>query len=172
MTTRPHLPHRQSAISKRLALVAIVLLPLTATASPSVLQDSVEYARVLSSVPIAGRPIARRECQRLGGSQPEAHNGFGAVLGGLTGALVGSRFGGGHGRDASTVVGAIGGAMLGDRLGGGDDDGAEQCNTVYEPGPPQGYQVTYDYQGRRATVVLRHPPGDFLRLHRRVTLED
>ena len=85
--------------------------------------------------------------------------------------VLGSRFGSGHGKDATTIAGAIGGAMVGDRIGTGNQPVQQQCNTVYEPGPPAGYQVTYDYQGRLLTTTTANPPGEFLRVRNRVTLE-
>ncbi len=45
-------------------------------------------------------------------------NCVGATLGGaVVGGLVGSRFGGGHGRTAMTGVGAAGGALVGQQMG-------------------------------------------------------
>lgn len=166
---------------KRTLLVAALLLPLAAMAqnreryspplavpAPSnVIQDSTEYARVLNYQPIPGPGIARQVCSPVVASSE--HSPAGAILGGLTGALVGSRFGGGHGRDAATIAGAVGGAMVGDRIGSGSTQ--QQCDTVYEPGPPAGYQVTYDYKGRLLTTTTANPPGEFLRVRNRITVE-
>lgn len=165
----------------RSTLAAAMLLPLAAMAqhrerySPpmpppsNVIQDTTEYARVMDYKPIPGPSLARQVCSPAASAQSSDHNPAGAVIGGLTGALVGSRFGGGHGRDAATLAGAIGGAMVGDRI----DSGAlqQQCNTVYEPGPPAGFQVTYDYQGRLLTTTTSSPPGEFLKLRNRITVE-
>lgn len=157
---------------KRISLATALLLPIAAMAvSNNVLEDSTDYAKVLNVTPLNGQPIARQVCGPVTYSPPAEHNGVGAIVGGLTGALVGSRFGGGHGRDAATVAGAVGGAMLGDRIGSGDSVAREQCNTVYEPGPPAGYQVTYDYHGQLSTITLNHAPGEYLRLHKRITVE-
>ncbi len=162
-------------------LAAAALLPVAAGAQPpqppappNVIQDTTDYARVLSSAPIPSPPVARRVCTPVTVAQPAEHSAGGAILGGLTGALVGSRFGGGHGKDAATVVGAIGGAMVGDRVGAANSTEAvtqQQCDTVYEAGPPAGYQVTYEYQGQRGTITMRHPPGDYVRVHKFVTVE-
>ena len=164
---------------KRTILFTALLLPLAAMAqqrynpppqvpAPSnVIQDSTEYARVLNYQPLPGPGIARQVCQPTAASSD--HNPAGAVLGGLTGALVGSRFGGGHGRDAATIAGAVGGAIVGDRIASGSPQ--QQCETVYEPGPPAGYQVTYDYKGRLLTTTTAYPPGEFLRVRNRITVE-
>ena len=135
----------------------------------NVIQDSTEFARVLDFRPIPGAPIARQVCNAVvsGGSE---HNAGAAVAGGLVGALVGSRFGSGHGRDATTVAGAVGGAIVGDRIGS-QPTTAQQCNTVYEPGPPRGYEVTYDYQGTLGKATVLNPPGEYLKVHKRITVE-
>ena len=155
---------------KRYAITLLLALPLAAGAQSNVIQDTVEFAKVLSYTPIQGPQVARQVCSPVTVSQGSAHSPGGAVAGGLIGALVGSRFGGGHGKDAATVVGAIGGTIAGDQIGSGPTT-QEQCNTVYEQGPPAGYQVTYDYKGKLQTTILRYPPGESLRIHNRVTLE-
>ncbi len=48
-----------------------------------------------------------------GGSQT---SGGGAILGALVGGVVGNRFGGGTGKDLSTVAGAFGGAIVGNEI--------------------------------------------------------
>jgi uncharacterized protein YcfJ len=155
--------------------LSMLLLPVAALAAPpQVVQDSVDYARVIASRPVYGPPVARQVCTPETVSRPAEHSAGGAILGGLTGALVGSRFGGGHGKDATTVAGAIGGAVIGDRIGaanGTETTTRERCDTVYEAGPPTGYEVTYEYQGQQGTVTLSHPPGDHVKLRRTVTVD-
>ena len=149
---------------------ALLLLPLATQAQSNVIQDTTEFARVLNYSPIPGPQIARQVCTPVTVTQGSAHNPGAAVAGGLVGALVGSRFGGGHGKDATTVAGAIGGAIVGDQIGS-EPTTQQQCNTVYEPGPPAGYQVTYDYKGKLLTTTTRTPPGEQLRIRSRVTVE-
>lgn len=48
-----------------------------------------------------------------GGSQT---SGGGAILGAIVGGVVGNRFGGGTGKDLSTVAGAVGGAIVGNEI--------------------------------------------------------
>ena len=155
---------------KPIVLAAALLLPLGAIAQTAVIQDSTEFAKVLNFSPIPGPQVARQVCTPVTVSQGSAHNPGGAIAGGLVGALVGSRFGGGHGKDAATVAGAIGGAMVGDQISS-EPTTQQQCDTVYEQGPPSGYQVTYDYKGRRMSTSTRFPPGEFLKIHTRVTVE-
>ena len=168
---------------KRTLLAATLLLPLATMAEPgerysppatsasNVIQDSTEYARVLDYRPIPGPGLARQVCSPAAATQSSDHSTVGAVIGGLTGALVGSRFGGGHGRDAATIAGAVGGAMVGDRIGSGNAATQQQCDTVYEPGPPAGYQVTYDYKGKLLTTTTSSLPGEYLRVRNRITVE-
>lgn len=155
---------------KRTILATALLLPLAALAQSNVIQDTTEYAKVLNYSPIPGPQVARQVCTPVTVSQGSEHNAGAAVAGGLIGALVGSRFGGGHGKDATTIAGAIGGAMVGDQMGSGPTT-QQHCNTVYDQGPPSGYQVTYDYKGKLLTAVTRTPPGEYLKVHNRVTLE-
>ncbi|HEY3433132.1 MAG TPA: glycine zipper 2TM domain-containing protein [Rhodocyclaceae bacterium] len=165
------------------ALVAIGIISLAAAITTpakadTVIQNSSDYARVLNVIPMGGGQTPREVCRdypsRYEGPQQGRSN-TGAVLGGLGGALVGSRFGDGNGKAAATVAGAIGGALLGDRYDN-DDRRREappvrQCETVYDNTGPTRYQVTYDYQGQRGTVVMGYAPGDWLRVRRIVTIE-
>ena len=152
---------------------ALLLLPVAALAQSTqsaVIQDSTEFAKVLNYSPIPGPQIARQVCAPVTVVQGSTHNPGAAVAGGLVGALVGSRFGGGHGKDATTVAGAIGGAIVGDQIGSAPTT-QQQCNTVYEQGPPSGYQVTYEYKGKLMTTITRTPPGENLRVRNRITIE-
>ena len=156
------------------AMSCLIMLSAGAEAQTAVIQDTTEFARVLNYSPIAGQQIPRQVCtpvtmtrERESGSNVGA-----AIAGGVIGAVVGSRFGGGHGRDAATVTGAIGGSMVGGNMASGPvTTTQQQCNTVYEAGPPSGYQVTYDYKGKLYTTTMRSPPGEYLRVRSRITLE-
>lgn len=155
---------------KHISLAAAMLLPLAAFSQTDVIQDTTEFAKVLNYSPIQGPQIARQVCAPV--TQAAASNPGAAVAGGLLGALVGSRFGGGNGKAGTTIAGAIGGAVLGDAMASGPTNSTrQQCNTVYEQGPPSGYQVTYEYQGKLLTTTTRMPPGEYLKVHNRITLE-
>ncbi|MCX7171355.1 MAG: glycine zipper 2TM domain-containing protein [Proteobacteria bacterium] len=157
-------------LAKGAVLGAALWLPLAASAQSNVIQDSTEFAKVLNYSPIPGPQIARQVCSQVTVSPGSSHSPGGAIAGGVVGAVVGSRFGGGHGKDAATIAGAIGGTMLGDQIGSAPTT-QEQCTTVYEPGPPAGYQVTYDYKGKLLTTTTRMPPGESLRIRNRITVE-
>lgn len=154
----------------RVSLAIAICLPLVASAQSSVIQDNTEFAKVLNYSPIPGPQIPRQVCTTVTTSPGSAHSPGAAIAGGVLGAVVGSRFGGGHGREAATVAGAIGGSMIGDQVGSAPTT-QQQCNTVYEPGPPAGYQVTYDYKGKLLTTTTRNPPGESLRIRNRITVE-
>jgi uncharacterized protein YcfJ len=173
---------QQSCRLPRRWLVALFLVPAAAFAGPAgqpggrpgptVVQSSTEYARVVRVMPIRGPDVARQVCRPVSVERRSEHSPGGAILGGIAGAVVGSRFGGGHGRDAATVAGAIGGAMAGDRLGrGAEVETTQECETVYERGEPESYDVTYEYHGERHTVSLDYDPGDRVRLRKTVTVE-
>ena len=53
----------------------------------------------------------------LVGCQTGPKQGFGAVAGGATGALIGSQFGSGSGKVAATALGAVVGTMVGSEIG-------------------------------------------------------
>lgn len=152
-----------------------LLAPACVLAQPNTVQDTMDYARVIGVSVVPGPQVARRVCHPVEAyDRPAEHSAAGAVLGGLTGALIGSRFGGGHGRDAMTVAGAIGGAVAGDRIAAANaapPPAWDRCETVYAPGRPAGYQVTYEYGGQQSTVFLDHDPGPSVRVRRTVTVD-
>ncbi|MFA7268764.1 MAG: glycine zipper 2TM domain-containing protein [Sterolibacterium sp.] len=163
-------PISSRLLAKHAVLGVALLLPLAASAQTNVIQDTTEFAKVLNYSPIPGPQIPRQVCSTVTVSPGSAHNPGAAIAGGVVGAVVGSRFGSGHGKDAATVAGAIGGTMIGDQVGSAPTT-QQQCSTVYEPGPPAGYQVTYDYKGKLLTTTTRMPPGESLRIRNRITVE-
>lgn len=70
-----------------------------------------------------------------GGSQT---SGGGALLGAIVGGVVGNRFGGGTGKDLSTVAGAFGGAIVGNEI---EKNKSQAGPTVYN------VQVRFDDGG-------------------------
>lgn len=166
--------------TRQLLLCGAALLPLAAFAQP--LDDTIEYAKVIKVAPVAAPDVTREVCHRERDAYappppPREHSNTGAVLGGLGGALLGSRFGDGNGKVAATIAGAIGGSMVGDRYANNDDRRVEpppvveRCRTVTEPGPISSYMVTYEYQGKRDTINMNRDPGPWLKIRRTVTIE-
>ena len=100
----------------------------------------------------------------------------GAILGGVAGGLVGSRFGGGNGRIATAALGAGLGAVFGDRYdnNGRDNRGRERvetrpvesCVTVDNwHQVPAGYLVNYQFNGRQYSTVTDQNPGRYIPVH-------
>jgi uncharacterized protein YcfJ len=92
----------------------------------------------------------------------------GTVIGGVTGALIGSQIGSGRGRDAAAAVGAVTGALVGSRMSGGaqqqdnyNTQPVQCCRQVYDAYRQEitGYSVTYRYRGRDVTTTLPYDPG-------------
>ncbi len=162
-------------------LTAAITLTLAVGAAlstrPAHAEPYVDRARVISAAPEYERVnIPRQECYdeyepRDRYNAPSEHSYGGAVVGGITGAIVGNQIGKGHGREAATAVGAVAGAIVGDKIQNRDyrDDReprlARRCRDVPEvESRLTGYRVVYEYDGRRFTTVMPNNPGNFLRV--------
>lgn len=158
-----------------LSLMALAVSTTAFARTEAMIRTTTDVAKVVGVTPIAGPDAVRQVCHPVTVDRPAAHSAVGAVAGGLGGALIGSRFGGGRGKDALTVVGAIGGAIAGDRVGasmsGSEKEQTEKCEMLREPGRPSGYKVSFDYQGQLQTVTMDHDPGHSVRVHTDVTVE-
>jgi uncharacterized protein YcfJ len=119
-----------------------------------------DLGQVLRTEPVIERvPVQNQMCDQAAPAQQQKGIG-GAVLGGLAGAVVGSRFGKGHGRDALTVAGAVGGAIVGDQIQNGSGAPQPACRqvTTYQD-RINGYRVTFRYAGHDYTQILPNDPG-------------
>jgi len=96
-----------------------------------------------------------------------------AIAGGIIGGAIGRQFGGGSGRDALTLAGAIAGTAIATERAVRNQSGATRattvtrCETVHEHHRERridGYRVTYQYRGRRHTIITPEPPGSRIRL--------
>ncbi|HWA12934.1 MAG TPA: glycine zipper 2TM domain-containing protein [Burkholderiales bacterium] len=129
----------------------------------------VETAEVLSAAPVYGTlNEPRQQCWNETVTTYEAapRSYGGTLLGGIAGGLIGSTIGRGDGRAAAAAAGAAIGALAGDQA---DRNHAgtvavprqvQRCQTVdsYRQGIT-GYNVTYDYHGRRYTEFMSYDPG-------------
>lgn len=141
------------------------------------------YARVVDVDPIVTRVRVedpRRECwEETRYEAPRQRPGVAGpmVLGGLLGGAVGSQIGSGDGRRAATVAGAVIGSAIGhdvgerrrDRYDGPEPRGypVEQCEVRYETRWDErvdGYEVTYEYDGRHYQTRLPYDPGSRIRV--------
>lgn len=99
----------------------------------------------------------------------------GVVIGGLAGGLLGNQVGGGSGKTAATAAGAVVGAIVGDRISNNGYRGGQQvargrevqrCYTVDQwEDRLSGYDVTYEYNGRRYTQLMQQHPGNRVRVN-------
>jgi uncharacterized protein YcfJ len=115
----------------------------------------------------------------------DRHRVGGTLLGGLLGGVIGHNIGDGDGRGVSTAAGVVIGSVIGHQIGAaaderdgryGRDDGddgrygrgdrderyAQHCRTVLRPSYErriEGYDVVYEYAGRRYQTRLAYDPG-------------
>jgi uncharacterized protein YcfJ len=144
------------------------LLLLTAGAANA--YTFTDQARVIKSEPIYDR-VSTQSCKNVqveAEQYTEGGNGTaGALIGGLAGGLLGHEVGGGRGKTAATIAGTIGGAMVGRHLGdqgiSGTPSTRRECRQVYHD-EVTGYNVTYEYRGKRNTITLPEQPGKFLEM--------
>lgn len=155
-----------------------VLIPVLAAAVAAHAETFFDEAQVRSAEPqYESVAIPRQECATQNVMQVQqvdsGRNYGGAMIGGVAGALLGNRVGGGHGREAATALGAVVGAFTGDSLAN------ENRSVQYQEVPEQvtscrtvsdmqtritGYRVNYWYRGQDYTTFMRNPPGPLLRV--------
>jgi uncharacterized protein YcfJ len=121
----------------------------------------------------------------LGGST--AGRNLATVVGGIAGAVLGSKVGGGSGTYAATAIGSMVGGMAGRQIyeqtqrdryvrpgvvrvcdpepvRDGSYDGGDRYGGYSRTGNASGYDVTYEYAGRRYTRRMDYHPGDRVRV--------
>jgi len=92
------------------------------------------------------------------------------VIGGVAGAVVGSRFGGGSGQLLGTAVGTVAGGLAGQSVYDANHPQDRQGYVrVCDPQPEEqervdGYDVTYEYGGRTYRTHSDYNPGDRIRV--------
>lgn len=157
--------------------MAVLILGL-ALAVASRAAEFEDYARVISVAPqVEQVNQPRQQCwtEYVPVQQQQPRSAGGAIIGGITGGLLGSQVGGGNGRIAAAAVGAMTGAVVGDRV---DNNGnavaatqpVQQCRTIDQwVTRNNGYLVTYEYRGNTYSNVMPYDPGKRLRLHVAVT---
>ncbi|WP_313076462.1 glycine zipper 2TM domain-containing protein [Melaminivora sp.] len=126
-----------------------------------------EMGRVLSSTPVTQqvaipRQVCGNETIYSGGRSP---SGAGAVLGAIAGGAAGNAIGGGSGRAAATAIGLIGGAVLGNSIESGRPgyENVQRCTTeTYYDNRVIGYDVVYEYAGRRYNTRTQTDPGSWI----------
>lgn len=153
-------------------------------------QGDYEFARVIGVEPLRRRirvsePV--RECwDEVGYEDPRPEgplspNHAGSTLvGALIGGVLGNQVGHGRGRAAARATGAILGGAVGysasqqrqRQYGGGREYTYERCDVRYRDSYEEridGYEVTYEYAGRRYVTRMPYDPGDRIRIRVDVT---
>jgi len=178
---------------KKLAIAFAAITAATSSIAYSAEQFT-DRARVVSVRAIVERiHVSREECwndtqrgyeeRRVTRSDTGASIGPGTVLGAIVGGVVGHQVGGGRGKDAATAGGAVIGGLIGnqsdrDRGGGSTTEyervpverNVERCRTINETREATlGYDVQYEYGGRRFTTRMDRDPGRDLRVAVNVT---
>lgn len=140
------------------------ILLFSLIASASVMAVAQERGRVLSVTPIIEQvAVPRQVCDNETVYTGPRTSGGGAVLGAIAGGAAGNAIGGGSGRAAATAIGVIGGALLGNQIEGNgrpEYQTVQRCGTetTYE-NRTAGYDVVYEYAGKRYTTRTQTDPG-------------
>ena len=154
--------------------------------------DYAPVERVETLTRLVDVPVTREVCyqqpqrypssHRYAGYGPASHQSYAPmILGGIIGGVVGNQFGKGGGKDLLTVAGAALGASIGydqsnrhryksghHRSGYQAQPPRSHCELVtdYEPRhEPDGYQVTYRYNGRTYVTRMNHHPGHQIKVN-------
>lgn len=139
-------------------------------ASACTVAEAAEYGRVVSSTEVTAEvAVPQQDCYDQPTVVKPETSGGGAVLGAVVGGVVGNRFGAGSGRALATGVGAVVGAVAGNKVEAGstpdEHTTVRNCqNAVSYERRVVGYDVVYDYNGRRYSTRLDHDPGDHIEL--------
>ena len=138
-----------------------------------------EQARVLSAIPVVQQVgVPQQFCQDEQVYAGQRTSGAGTVIGAVIGGVAGNAMGrGGYygprgryygsNRGPSTVVGALAGGLIGHAIDSSTGQPHYQTmrrctqETVYE-NRTVGYDVTYEYAGRRYTTRMDQHPGDWV----------
>jgi uncharacterized protein YcfJ len=93
----------------------------------------------------------------------------GAVVGAIIGGVLGHQVGGGTGKDVATAGGAVAGAVIGANAGRDGNVTSERdvrrCETTAS-GPPEYWDVTYNFRGVEHRVQMTAPPGPTIAVNR------
>jgi uncharacterized protein YcfJ len=122
-------------------------------------------ADVTSVRAVVGPPEQRCWIERQQIQEPYHHHEGANVGGAIAGAIIGGVLGHqiGHGHDAATAGGAIAGGAIGANVHsnhGGDvySRDVRHCTTV-PSGPPEYWEVTYNFRGVDHIIQMTDPPG-------------
>ncbi len=118
-------------------------------------------APVTSVRAVYGQPEQRCWVEHQAVDSRREPNVGGAVAGAIIGGILGHQVGSGRGNDVATVAGALGGAAVGanvGREGGAGTRDVRRCETA-SAGPPQYWDVTYNFRGVEHRAQMSSQPG-------------
>ena len=126
------------------------------------------YGRVLSATPNYRQvSVPQQVCNDQQVYTGQRNSGVGAIAGAVIGGVLGNGVGHGFGRAAATGVGVVAGSAIGNQIEGGypSYQTVRQCGTQYvTQNQPDGYNVEYEYAGRRYSTRTDSAPGEWLPL--------
>lgn len=128
-----------------------------------------EMGQVISSTPLYQQvSVPKTVCNQQTVAVDQPTSGMGATLGALAGAAIGNQLGNGSGRAAATAIGFLGGAVLGNQHEGPRQQLQTQqvCQThSVTENRLLGYQVVYEFAGKRYQTQLAQDPGPTIPLN-------
>lgn len=142
----------------------------TPAPQPAPVAQPTNAAQVTSVRPhYVEKSIPKRDCREVRHvvyTQEESQApGAGAVVGGVTGGLLGTQVGGGHGRLLATAAGAAIGALAGNSVQNNMNKPeahevySTACSTHYIKTTVQkGFEVSYTYNGQPGVVIMDDAP--------------
>jgi uncharacterized protein YcfJ len=153
---------------------AVEAAPAPAPVAKNPVRQAPGYARVVSAEPQTRTVSEPREvCTDVEVVQQapvrDQHQVAGTVIGGVIGGVIGNQIGDGDGRKIAKIAGALGGAYAGNKVQERIQQSRtvttveKKCETVYETREvPDGYRVTYEWNGTTQTVHMDSNPGSRL----------
>lgn len=162
-------------ILKEFMKIRLTLLSLACVAAVNAsAADFFDVASVVSAAPIMKDSPPKHICNdspAYPGNQNNGTNVTGVAIGGVTGAIVGNQVGKGNGKVAATALGAVVGALAGNNIANNNANANRQpvqdrqCQWINDGSQyVVGYDVTYDYNNKRATVRMQRDPGQTIRV--------
>lgn len=142
------------------------IIALTLLSCLSSLAAAAEYGQVISSTAVTREVLTpQRTCRDEQVEVEQPHNAAGSVIGAVAGGILGSTVGRGAGNAAATAAGVIAGAVVGDQVANADKGTTtrtvRRCSTRQVRSQQIiGYDVVYEYAGRRYTTRLANEPGE------------
>jgi uncharacterized protein YcfJ len=127
-------------------------------------RERVREVPITSARAVMGPPEQRCWVERSQVSERHEVNVPGAIIGGVLGGILGHQIGGGTGKDLATIGGVVGGAAIGANVNSRTSTqystrDVRRCETTAASGPPQYYDVTYEFRGVEHRVQMASPPG-------------